>query len=128
MIALGLSVVAFAFGRVKEPKFLLVHRLIMSSAVILVLIPVFTVMLPATLNFYTDTDVELLSSLSIMTVLHGVVGFPVVVLGLVFLSTDLPRVVRKWMRRTAILLVLEVGIGVLLFLQMLDLISFSMSH
>jgi hypothetical protein len=123
-VVLGLSIVAFAFGRMKSAENLKLHRVIMSSAIILLLIPIFLVMLPTTYTFYTDPDVEYFSPISILTSIHGIVGLPVVVLGLTFLTNDLPGNVKKWMQRTSALLVLSVGLGVLLFLTMLDIISF----
>jgi hypothetical protein len=126
MIVLGVSVIAFGFGRVKNAEFLRLHRWVMSMAVILMLGPILFVMLPATFTFYTDPDVLLFSSMSIITVIHGAVGLPTVVLGLVFLTNDVPKAVKPWMRRTATLTILSLGLGLLLFLTMMDLISFGM--
>ena len=124
LVVLGLSIVAFSLGLVRSAESLRMHRFIMSAAVVLFLIPVFLVMLPATYGFYTDPDVALYSPLSIMTVIHGLVGLPVVVLGLVFLSNDLPGDVKRWMRRTSLLMLAAIGLGVLLFLTMLGLVGF----
>ena len=40
-------------------------------------------MLPKTPNFYVDPDVDLLSLMSITTVIHGIVGIPATVAGLI---------------------------------------------
>ncbi len=126
LVVLGLSIIAFAFGKLKSPDNLKLHRAIMSAAIILLFIPILLVMLPTTYAFYTDPDVVYFSSISLLTVIHGIVGLPVVVIGLIFLTNDLPSNVKMWMQRTSALLVLSVGLGVLLFLAMLDLISFGM--
>lgn len=124
LMVLGISIIAFAFGRAKNPENLRLHRVIMSAAILILLVPVFLVMLPATFTFYTDPDIQLFSPLSIITAIHGVVGFPVVLLGLVFVANDLPKNLRAWMQRTSILMVASVGIGILLYLVMLDVITF----
>jgi len=128
LVALGLSLTGFIFGRLKGVEFLRAHRWLMTLSIILILVPVFFVMLPATFTFYTDSDVELASATSIITLIHGIIGLPFVVLGLTFTFNDLPNDTRNWMRRAFILLVITVAIGLVLFLQMLDLISFTGMH
>lgn len=128
MVALGLSLMGFIFGRLKGIEFLKAHRWVMTVSILVILIPIFFVMLPATFVFYTDSDVELASATSILTIIHGALGLPFTVLGLTYVFNDLPNDVRKWMRRISYLLILTIFFGLVLFLQMLDLISFSGMH
>jgi hypothetical protein len=96
-VVIGISFVGLVHGRIKGEQ-LRAHRWIMTSATLILLIPVFLVMLPATLVFYTDPDVELFSAMFTTTVFHAVLGFPALVLMLVFVSNDLPTRTRHWMR------------------------------
>jgi hypothetical protein len=125
MIALALSLVGVVYGRIKGAELLRLHRWTMTMAVAILLVPVAFVMLPATFRFYTDPDVEIGSALSLLTIVHGALGFPMVVMGLMFALNDLPRNVRAWMRRTTWLLMAAFVVGLILFLTMLDIISFN---
>lgn len=123
-----MSLIGLILGRLKGVEFLKAHRWVMAVSILIILIPIFFVMLPATFVFYTDSDVELASATSILTIIHGALGLPFVVLGLTYVFNDMPKEVRKWMRRTSYLLMLTIFFGLILFLQMLDLISFSGMH
>jgi uncharacterized membrane protein YozB (DUF420 family) len=79
-------------------------------------------MLPSFFRFYIDPDVMLFSTVSITTVIHGVVGVPAVATAVIYTFGDLPMKVKKWMQLTAILWITDIGLGVVLFLQMLELI------
>jgi len=120
-VVMGISFVGLVHGRLKGEQ-LRAHCWIMTSATLILLIPVFLVMLPATLVFYTDPDVELFSTMSITTIIHAMLGFPALVLGIVFVSNDLPARTRHWMRWAASLLVAAFGVGVFLFLLMTGVI------
>jgi len=111
------------FGRVvKTKKSLLYHRWILSAAVMLTLLAVFMVMLPSAFRFYIDPDVMFFSNVSITTVIHGIVGVPAVATAVIYAFGDLPMKIRKWMRLTAILWIADIVLGVVLFLQVLELI------
>ncbi len=120
-VVIGMSFVGLVHGRLKGEQ-LRAHRWIMTSAILILLIPVFMVMLPATLVFYTDPDVELFSTMSITTIIHAVLGFPTIVLGIIFVTNDLPTKTRHWMRWAAALLIATFGVGVYIFLLMMGVI------
>ena len=122
-VVLGLLLNGIGFGRVvKTKESLMYHRWILSAAVALTLLAVFLVMLPSAFRFYIDPDVMFFSNVSITTVIHGIVGVPAVVTAVIYAFGDLPLKIKKWMRLTAILWIADIGLGVVLFLQMLELI------
>lgn len=94
----------------------------MSAAVGLTVAAILLVMLPSAFVFYTDPDLEFFSSLSAMTLIHGIIGVPAIVTGLVYAFGDLPQKTKKWMRRTAVFWVASLVLGVVVFLQMLGLL------
>ena len=98
----------------------------MTVAIGLALLAIFFVMIPSAVRFYIDPDVEFYSTLSIMTIIHGVIGVPAVVLGVIYALGDLPQKVKHWMRWAAVFWVISLAIGVLVFLEMLGLLSMSM--
>ena len=79
-------------------------------------------MLPSAFRFYIDPDVMFFSNISIKIVIHGIVGVPAVATAVIYAFGDLPMKIRKWMRFTAFLWIADIGLGVVLFLQMLELI------
>ena len=122
-VVLGLLLNGMGFGRVvKTKESLLYHRWILSAAVVLTLLAVFLVMLPSAFRFYIDPDVMSFSNVSITTAIQGIVGVPAVAIAVICAFGDLPLKVRKWMRLTASLWIADIGLGVVLFLQMLELI------
>jgi uncharacterized membrane protein YozB (DUF420 family) len=127
LVVLAMVFVGISFGLAKNKTAFLQHRFALTAAVALALIIVLSVMLPATFTFYTDPDLNFFSPLSAITIIHGVIGLPAIVLGLLYAFGDLPQKTKRWMRWTAVFWVLSVLIGVVLFLTMQDLISFSIS-
>ncbi len=120
LVVLGIVVVGIGFGFLTKNKDgLLQHRWVLSAAVVLAFVAILFVMLPTAFRYYIDPDVEVLSSLSISTVVHGIVGFPAIVTGSIYLFGDLPKNVKKWMRVTAALWMTSTFLGVILFLQMM---------
>ncbi len=122
-VVLGLVLIGISFGRfTKSKESLLQHRWTLTVAVALTLGAVFFVMLPSAFVYYVDPDVQFLSSLSLTTIVHAVVGVPAVVTGLIYVFGDLPVKVKKWMRITATLWISVLALGVVMFLQMLGLL------
>jgi uncharacterized membrane protein YozB (DUF420 family) len=123
-VVLGVLLIGISFGLVATNKeSLLQHRWSMTAAIVLALLAIFGVMLPAFVRFYIDPDVQFLSTLSVMTVIHGVIGVPAVMLGVIYAFGDLPQKVKLWMRWTAAFWVISLALGVVVFLQMLGLLS-----
>ena len=82
-VVLGILLIGIGFGLLaKSKESLLQHRWSMSVAVALTCAAIFLVMLPSAFTFYIDPDVKLFSSLSIVTIIHGVIGVPAIVIGL----------------------------------------------
>jgi hypothetical protein len=69
---LGHSFGGVAFGLVKNKESFLQHRWSMTVAI-------FFVMIPSAFRFYIDPNVDFFSTLSILTIIHGVIGVPAVV-------------------------------------------------
>ena len=89
---------------------------------ILTLIPMFLVMAPTMYRFYTDPDVMVFSSISITQIIHTAVSIPALATAAVYAFGKLPVNVKKSMRWSAFLWVASMVLGVLMFLQMMDLI------
>jgi uncharacterized membrane protein YozB (DUF420 family) len=124
-VVLGIILIGIGFGSVaKNKESLLMHRWNMSAAIALTLGAILLVMLPAAYNFYIDPDLQFFSSLSIMTLIHAVIGVPAITLGLIYAFGDLPQKVKHWMRWAAIFWVASLALGTILFLEMLGLLPF----
>ena len=124
-VVLGILLTGIGYGFLaKSKESLLQHRWSMTVAVSLTLTVIFLVMLPSAYNFYIDPDLQFFSSLSVLTLIHAIIGGPTIVLGLIYAFGDLPKKTRSWMRWGAALWAISLVIGVLLFLNMLDLLSF----
>jgi uncharacterized membrane protein YozB (DUF420 family) len=123
LVVLGVVAIGIGFGYLTKTKeSLLQHRWTLTVAVVLTLGAVFLVMLPSAFLYYIDPDVQFFSSLSITTIVHSALGVPAVVTALIYVFGDLPTKVKKWMRVTAVLWVATLVLGVVMFLQMLELI------
>lgn len=122
-VVLGIIMIGIGFGRLAKTKEnLQLHRWVLSVGVVLTSAVIFFVMLPAAFRFYIDPDVEVFSSLSIVTIIHGILGFPAIVMGMIYAFGDLPDNVKKWMRWTASFWVIGIASGTFLFLLMMGLL------
>ena len=84
-------------------KALQLHRWIMSGAVFLNLISIFVVMLPSLFIYYIDPSNSVSSPFSTLQIVHMAVGFPAVVLSVMYVFNDFPQPTKKWMLITATL-------------------------
>ncbi len=122
-VVLGILAIGIGFGRIiKTKESLLQHRWALSVAVALTLSVIFLVMLPSAFRFYIDPDAVMLSSISIVTAIHGIIGIPTVVTAVIYAFGDLPTKVRKWMRITAFLWIVDIIFGAVLFFQMMGIL------
>jgi hypothetical protein len=122
-VVLGILLVGLGFGYISKTKEgLLQHRWMLTSVLILTLVPVVFVMGPTMYRFYTDPDVVVLSSLSVIQIVHGLVSIPALAIAVFYASGRLPKNVKKGMRWVAVLWIASLIVGVLLFLQMMDLL------
>jgi hypothetical protein len=122
-VVFAIFIMGIGFGRIsKTQTSLRQHRWMLTCAVVLSVIAIFTVMIPAAFRFYIDPDLQFFEALSISTLVHAAVGCVAVVSALIYVFGDLPVKVKKWMRITAVLWVATLALGVLQFLQMLSLL------
>jgi hypothetical protein len=127
-VVVGVLLMGIGFGvLVKNKISLLQHRWAMTIVVGLTLTVIFLVMLPSAYSFYTDADLQLFSGLSILTLIHGLLGAPAITIGVMYAFGDLPQKVKYWMRWAAVFWAISLILGVLVFLDMLDLLSFPMT-
>ena len=116
-VALGLGIIGMAFGRTRNKDFLQLHRWIMTGAVSLNLIAIFTVMFPSLYNYYT-TGMDAYSSFSIIQIIHSAIGVPATIMALTFAFNDLPKKTKKWMTVTAIFWLTSIALGAIVYFTM----------
>ncbi len=117
-VALGLAILGIGYGRLKTKESLLLHRWVMSGAVILNLISIFLVMFPSAAIYYTNINNSLTSGFSILQIVHSVEGIPAVILSVMYLFNDLPQPTKKWMRITAIFWLTSIALGAAVYYTM----------
>ena len=121
LVVFSVLLIGIGFPRVSKSKqSLLQHRWTLTVAVALTLGALFLVMVPSAFRFLIDPNVNLLSALSIATLIHAAIGIPAATMALIYVFGDLPTNVRTWMRITATLWVATMALGVILFLQSLS--------
>jgi uncharacterized membrane protein YozB (DUF420 family) len=123
LVVLGILLIGIGFGYGgKNKESLLQHRWTLSTVLVLTIIPTLLVMIPAMYRFYTDPDVMVLSSISITQVVHAAVSIPALITAGIYAFGKLPGDLKKSMRWTAALWIGSIILGVLLFLQMMEII------
>ena len=122
-VVLGVVLVGMGYGYlIKSKENLKLHRWMLTTAVGLTLVAIFLVMFPTLIRYYGDPDVEFYTSLSFVTILHGIVGAPAIITATYYVFGIVPKNSKKWMRWTAALWVASIGLGTFMFLQMLGLL------
>jgi uncharacterized membrane protein YozB (DUF420 family) len=122
-VVLAIILLSIGFGYLaRSRESLFQHRWGMTIAIILTLTVVFIVMLPAAYTFYTDPDLAFFSSMSIITLIHGIAGLPAILLGLLYAFGDLPQKTKKWMRLATIFWIATLVLGVILFFVMQEIL------
>lgn len=123
LVVIGIVLVGIGFGfMMKNKEGLLQHRWVLSISLALTLGAVFLVMLPTVTRYYIDPDVEVFSSLSIATIIHGIIGVPPIMSAVIYAFGDMPTNVKKWMRITASFWVASTLTGIVLFLIMMEIV------
>jgi uncharacterized membrane protein YozB (DUF420 family) len=124
LVILGILLVGIGFGYLtKSKENLLQHRWALSAAIALTLGAVSFGMLPSFIRYYLDPDVEFYSSLSAVTIIHTIIAIPAVITAIVYVFGFLPKKnLKKWMRLTAALWLASFIVGLILFLQMFNLL------
>jgi hypothetical protein len=122
MVILGILLLGISYGLLKNKDSLLRHRWVMTVAVFLACWPILMVMLPTAYNILTDPALQLISSQTVLILLHGVVGAFTITFGLLYVSGDLPAKVKSGMRWTTLLWVSSIVLGLVIFLQLFGLL------
>jgi len=117
-VALGLVIIGIGYARIKTKESSLLHRWIMSGAVVLNIVSIFSVMVPSLFLYYINLDNDVSSSFSILQIAHGVIGLPAAILSLMYVFNDLPQPTKKWMRATAVLWILSAALGAVVYYTM----------
>ncbi len=124
-VVLGTILVGIGFAytnKGKSKEAIGQHRWTLTTALALTLIPLFGVMIPTMIRFYTDPDVMVFSSISLTQIAHAAISIPALGTAAIYAFGRLPADVKRNMRWTAALWVASIALGVLMFLQMMDLI------
>ncbi len=122
-VVLGVILVGIGFGYASKSKeSIMQHRWTLTTALILTLFPLLFVMVPTMYRFYVDPDVMVFSSISLTQIVHTAVAVPALASAIMFATGRLPASVKKSMRWAAVFWVASLVLGVLLFLQMMDLV------
>ncbi len=117
-VALGLGIIGMGYGRLKTKESLVLHRWVMSGAVVLNMISIFFVMFPSLWIYYTTLSNDVSSGFSILQMIHSAEGIPAVILSVMYLFNDLPQPTKKWMRITAVLWVVSIALGAAVYYTM----------
>ena len=117
-VALGLVIIGFAYGKLKTKDALYLHRWIMSGAIILSIISIALVMIPSLYIYYVTPEIDFFSNFSILQVIHSIEGIPTLALSLMFLFNRLPQPTKRWMRITAVLWIIGIALGAVVYYTM----------
>jgi hypothetical protein len=117
-VALGLAIIGFGYARLKTKESLQLHRWIMSGATILTIISIAFVMVPSLYLYYAVPNTDLFSNFSLLQLVHSIEGIPTLVLSGLYLFNRLPQPTKIWMRITAILWVVGIALGAVVYYTM----------
>lgn len=117
-VALGLAILGIGYARLRSKESLQLHRWVMGGATVLTLISIFFVMFPALIIYYIAPSINLFSSFSILQIVHSAIGVPPVILTVMYLFNDLPQPTKKWMKIAAILWLVSIALGAVVYYTM----------
>ena len=117
-VALGLAILGIGYARIKTKESLQLHRWVMSGAVVLTIVAIFFVMFPSLFIYYTTMSNSVLSGFSILQIAHSAEGVPAVILSVMYLFNDLPQPTKKWMKITAVLWIVSIVLGAVVYYTM----------
>jgi uncharacterized membrane protein YozB (DUF420 family) len=117
-VALGLAILGIGYARLRSKESLQLHRWVMGGATVLTLVSIFFVMFPALIIYYIAPTVSFFSSFSILQIVHSAIGVPPVILTVMYLFNDLPQPTKKWMKVTAILWLVSIVLGAVVYYTM----------
>ncbi len=90
----------------------------MSGAIILTLVSIFFVMFPSFYIYYVTPSNNVSSSFSTLQIVHSALGVPPITLTVMYLFNDLPQPTKKWMKITAILWIMSIVLGAVVYYTM----------
>jgi uncharacterized membrane protein YozB (DUF420 family) len=117
-VALGLVILGIGYARLRSKESLQLHRWVMGGASVLTLVSIFFVMFPALIIYYIAPSISFFSSFSILQIVHSAIGVPPVILTVMYLFNDLPKPTKKWMKITAILWLVSIALGAVVYYTM----------
>jgi uncharacterized membrane protein YozB (DUF420 family) len=117
-VALGLAILGIGYARIKTKESMQLHRWVMSSSVILVLIATGFVMVPSLFLYYIGLNNSVTSGFSVLQIVHSGIGVPATILGLMYVFNDLPQPTKKWMRIAAVLWIASIVLGAVVYYTM----------
>ena len=117
-VALGLAILGIGYARLKSKESMQLHRWVMSGAVILTMVSIIFVMFPSLIIYYITPSISFISSFSILQIVHSAIGVPPVILTVMYLFNDLPQPTKKWMKITAILWIVSIALGAVVYYTM----------
>jgi uncharacterized membrane protein YozB (DUF420 family) len=117
-VALGLAILGIGYARLRSKESLQLHRWVMGGATVLTLVSIFFVMFPALIIYYIAPSVSFFSTFSVLQVVHSAIGVPPVILTVMYLFNDLPQPTKKWMKVTAILWLVSIVLGAVVYYTM----------
>ncbi|HYA22379.1 MAG TPA: hypothetical protein VEG31_04345 [Thermoproteota archaeon] len=117
LIVLVLLAFGYMSGKKKDAKSLATHGRIMTLATGLSALGFLLVMVPSFVNYFTAPGVELFAGATIITSLHTLIGIFGGVLAIAFALNKKPKNLVFWMRATLWLWVINIVLGVVLYLQ-----------
>ena len=117
-VALGLAILGIGYARIKTKESLQLHRWVMRGSVILTLAAIFFVMFPSLFIYYTTISNDPFSGFSILQLIHSAEGVPAIVLSVMYLFNDLPQPTKKWMKITAVLWIVSIVLGAVVYYTM----------
>jgi uncharacterized membrane protein YozB (DUF420 family) len=117
-VSLGLAIIGFGYAKVKTQEAMIMHRWVMSGAIILGIASMFFVMFPSLYLYYAVPEVDALSGFSVLQIMHSIVGVPTLVLSVMFLANRLPKPTKRWMQVMAALWIVGVVVGAIVYYTM----------
>jgi uncharacterized membrane protein YozB (DUF420 family) len=117
-VALGLSILGFAYGKLKTKEALYMHRWAMGGAVILTIASTAIIMVPSLYYYYITPEIDVLGGFSVLQIIHSILGVPTLALAILFTFNRLPQPTKKWMQLTAALWITSIILGAIIYYTM----------
>jgi uncharacterized membrane protein YozB (DUF420 family) len=117
-VSLGLAIIGLGYAKVKTKEAMIMHRWVMSGAIILGIASMIIVMFPSLYIYYAVPDVNAFSGFSVLQIIHSILGVPTLVLSVAFLFNRLPKPTKRWMQVMAVLWIVGIVLGAIVYYTM----------